>query len=66
MRPSEHGQDVYRCDLHDLDSYGVECQWFVNGALVQTRQFTMPRVVVQWAEEKRRAILAGTAEWSGS
>ena len=60
----EHGRDVYRCELCDLDAYGIECQWSLNGVLLQTHRFTMARLAVEWAEEQRRAILAGTVEWS--
>jgi hypothetical protein len=60
----EHGQDMYRCELHDLDVQGIECHWFLNGTLLQTRRFTIARLALQWAEEKRRAILVGTADWS--
>ena len=60
----EHDQDVYRCELRDLDAHGIECQWSLNGALLQTRRFTVARLAVQWAEEQRRAILAGTVGWS--
>ena len=35
----------------------------LNGALRQTRRFTTARLAVEWAEEQRRAILAGTVEW---
>jgi len=61
----EHGQDVYRCELCDLDVYGIECQWSLNGVLLQTRRFTSAGLAVQWAEEQRRAILAGIVKWSG-
>jgi hypothetical protein len=57
----EHGQDVYRCELRHLDDHVVECQWFLNGALLQTCRFTSARFAMQWADEQRRAILAGTA-----
>ena len=60
----EHGTDVYRCELCDLDVHGIECQWSLNGVLLQTRRFTFPLRAVQWAEEQRRAILAGTVEWA--
>ena len=59
-----HGEDVYRCELRDLEALGVECQWSLNGALLQTRRFTSAFVAVQWADEQRRAILAGIVEWS--
>lgn len=60
----EHGQDVYRCELRDLDAHGIECHWSLNGVLLQTRRFTTALLAVHWAEEKRRAILAATVEWS--
>ena len=59
----EHGQNVYRCELRDLDAHGLECQWSLNGAPLQTRRFTTARLAVRWADEQRRAILAGTVEW---
>jgi hypothetical protein len=60
----EHGQDVYCCELTDLDAVGIECQWSLNGARLLTRRFTTPRLAVDWAEAQRRSILAGTVEWS--
>ena len=59
----ERGQDMYRCELRDLEALGVECQWSLNGALLQTRRFTNALLAVQWADEHRRAILAGIVEW---
>jgi hypothetical protein len=59
LMTAESGQDVYRCDLRDLEALGVECQWSLNGVLLQTRRFTSALVAVQWADEQRRAILPG-------
>ena len=37
----ESGQDVYRCELRDQDPHGLDCQWFLNGELLQTCRFTV-------------------------
>jgi hypothetical protein len=62
MLPVEHGQDAYRCDC--TTPISIECQWFVNGPDADAP--VHDAAWAQWAEEKRRAILAGTVEWSGS
>ena len=55
----EHGQDVYRCELRDLESNGIGCQWFLNGRPV----YGAPRVRSRHptVEEKHRAVLVATA-----
>ena len=60
----QHGPDAYRCELSDRDVHGIECQWSRNGVLLQTRWFTSASLAVRSAEEQRRTILAGTAEWA--
>ena len=47
LMTAERGQDVYRCELRDLDADGIECQWSLNGAVRQTRRFTSALVAVQ-------------------
>ena len=59
----QHGRDVYRCELYNLDVLGIRVPVVPEGrVLVQTRRFTRAPLAVQWAEEQRRAILAGTRQ----
>lgn len=60
----QHGSDAYRCELYDRDVHGIECQWSRNGVLLQTRWFARASLAVQWAEQQRRTVLAGTVEWA--
>jgi hypothetical protein len=64
LMTAECGPDKYRCELRDLEALGVECEWSLNGRVLQTRRFTTVRLAVQWADEQWRAIVAGAAEWS--
>ena len=51
-------QDVYVCELHDQAPNGIDCQWYLNGELLQRVRFKDRALAVSWASQKSRNIFA--------